>query len=233
MRRRLAILAAGLGLLVLGWVTVFGPFLRAPAEDLISTPGLSGSSLHARQELRVPAGSRICTRNVVVAYPANRVRYIAAGRLRSLSGLRLTVSAPGFRAHGRRAQLMKAPPDTLITIPFSPQARTTHPEARTCLKIDDQRLSLVGIPAGTSILKADTDLDGRPTNTDIALNVLGSRELTRWEALRQVPDRISEATGMLSGPLIAALAVLVLIALIGIPLGALLSAQGHDRSVQG
>ena len=231
MRRRLAILAAGLGLLLLGWLTVFGPFLRAPAENLVSTPGLSG--LYVRQELPVPRGGQACTSGVTLVAPADRVRYLAAGRLSSPDGLSVTIRGESLRAKGRTAQLAEAGPDTFITLPFSPPAGETTVKARLCIRTLERPLKLVGTDEGNSVVQATTTVDGRPTSADIALNVLGGRELTRWESLRQVPDRIAQATGLLSGPLIAALAVLVLIALIGIPLGALLSAQGHDRSVQG
>lgn len=222
MARAIAITAAATTLLV-GWLFVIGPFLSAPTEDLVSTPGLAG--LYERQEVRIPPGATACTRDVMLAAPADRVRYLVAGKGRSPAGVRLTVKGKGYEARGARPEVAAAGADSFMTIPFSPAARDSAQPARFCLRAGTHSLRLVGTSEGNSAVRASTSVNGRAAPADISLALLGSGTPTRWDAIREVPDRIANATGVASGTAITIFAIGVLLLLLVAPPVALVAAD--------
>lgn len=223
MARATAIVAAAAATLLLGWLFVIGPFLSAPTEDLVSTPGLAG--LYERQEVGIPPRGIACTSDVMLAAPADRVRYLVAGNKRTPAGIGLTVTGNGFKARGATPEVSAAGPDSFLTIPFSPAAGERAQPARFCLSAGRRPLRLVGTSEGNSAVRASTSVNGKAIPVDISLALLGSGTPTRWDAIREVPDRIASATGIASGPAITVFAVAVLLLMLVAPPLALVAAD--------
>jgi hypothetical protein len=220
MARAAIIVLAGLATLLLGWLTVFKPFLDHPRGDVLSTPGLAG--LVVRQEVPVKAGSTACTSGVSLTRGTASVQYLLAGQVSEPPRVSLSVKSAGFVARGLEPAVANAGPDTFLTIPIRPASTATR-VSTLCLKVRDRSVRLVGTDEGRSTVIASTAVDGRPQASDIALVLVGDRQLTNGSSIRAWPSRIASLTGVPSAIVWLLMVATVLLLTLGV-LGSLAAA---------
>jgi hypothetical protein len=220
MARAAIIVLAGLATLLLGWLTVFKPFLDHPRGDVLSTPGLAG--LVVRQEVPVKAGSTACTSGVSLTRGTASVQYLLAGQVSEPPRVSLSVKSAGFVARGLEPAVANAGPDTFLTIPIRPASTATR-VSTLCLKVRDRNVRLVGTDEGNSTVIASTAVDGRPKAADIALVLVGDRQLTNGSSIRAWPSRIASLTGVPSAIVWLLMVATVLLLTLGV-LGSLAAA---------
>ena len=224
MARAVIILATGVATLLLGWLTVYRPFLGHPRSDVLSTPGLAGVA--QRDEVPVPKGARACTRGVALPAGVNAVQYLLAGHWQRAPKvtLRGRVRATSFR--GERGSVTPAGPDTVLVIPVDPPTSRSG-TGSLCLQARQRGVSIVGTMEGRSTVVASTTVDNRATPVDPAVTLLGSRVLDNGGGVRNAPVRIEAATGF-PAPLTWTIGVLAAVLLTLGTLGALAAAALRD-----
>lgn len=224
MARPALIVVAGLATLLLGWLTVFKPFLDHPRGDVLSTPGLAG--LEVRQEVPVKAGSTACTSGVSLTRGTASVQYLLAGQEADPPRVSLSVKSAGYSSRGLEPTVANAGPDTFLTIPIDPSATATR-VSTLCLKVRDRNIRLVGTDEGRSTVIASTAIDGKPQAADVSLVLVGNRRLTNGSAVGDFPARIASLTGVPSAIVWLLMAATVLLLTFG-TLGVLAAAAARD-----
>jgi hypothetical protein len=209
--------AAAIVLIVfaVGAVRWFVPSLTLQRSVVVSTPSLDGISV--RNEIKLRRGQTACIKPVPLDPEVRQVRLILHALGSRPSPLALTVTGPGYRAHGRFAGYpTKTQVPAFATLDRAPPSAA---DGQLCMRNTGRRaVSLVGTSEPESQTVPVTYVDGKPVPTiDPAIAFLAGENRSILQRSGTTLDRAADFTDAVPDWLMWPLALLFFL---GMPLGA-------------
>ena len=203
---------------------LFIPWATEEREVVESTP--AHTPLYQRVEVPVAPGKEVCVEPVTIPRRADRLRFGVLTGARPGPELAVTATAPGYRAEAR---IPAGYVDALtLDADIAPPKRDVR--GAVCFRNAGERSAgLVGTTDARILARADPTVDGqRLPTTEVSLQVMRRERASLASRTGELFDHAANVAPGFAGRWLFALLALVVV--LGVPLGALAAAaQPEDR----